>query len=157
VTLESRQVSRLQGKALYALAVYRAVRHYRASELVIQYDDEPPTRESILLLSAMLGNREGSFLLAPHARLDDGLFDIVSAAPMTPTQVLGLLPRIALFGLAEHHRHVSRRRCRTLTVEANTPLVAHTDGETLCTSGDDVHKLTVRILPSRLRVKVCPP
>jgi diacylglycerol kinase family enzyme len=105
----------------------------------------------------MLGKREVSFSLSPHALLDDGLFDIVSAAPMAPAEVLSMLPRIALAGLPNRHRHISRRTCRSLLVQSSTPLIVHTDGEMLCTYRDRVHELAVRVLPSRLRVKVCPP
>jgi diacylglycerol kinase (ATP) len=157
VTQESQQVSRLQGKALYALAVWRAVKAHQCSDLTLQFDDEPPSNTPSLLLSAMLGEREGSFVLAPNALLDDGLFDVVSAAPMSRLRVLGLLPRIALVGLPAQHPKIAQRRCRTLTAHSATPLAAHTDGEMFCTAADGIHHLTIRILPARLRVNLCLP
>jgi diacylglycerol kinase family enzyme len=157
VTLQSRQVSKLQGKALYALAVCRALRGYRSSELTIQCDDGPPWTSQLLMLSVMLGKREGGFLLAPHAELDDGRFDVVAVAAMGRWRVLSLLPRLALFGLPARHRKITSRRCQTLRVRSTNPLAAHTDGEMFCTSADGIHDLTIRILPSRLRVKVCLP
>jgi len=157
VTLESRKISRLQGKALYALAVYGALRKYQSTELTVQYDDEPPQAATLLMLSAMLGKREGGFLLAPHAQLDDGQLDVVSAAAMGRLRVLSMLPRLALFGLPARHPQIAVRQCRTLHVHSATPLAAHTDGEMFCTTADDIHDLTLRVLPSRLRVKVCSP
>ncbi|MEX2138240.1 MAG: diacylglycerol kinase family protein [Pirellulales bacterium] len=157
VTLESQRISRLQGKALYALAAYRAVRSYRSSELTVQYDDEPPWTARTLMLSAMIGNREGSFLLAPHAELDDGQFDVVSAGVMGRWRVLGMLPRLALFGLPARHPQIALRRCRTLQVHSAAPLAAHTDGEMFCTPAEGIQDLTIRLLPARLRVKVCRP
>jgi diacylglycerol kinase (ATP) len=157
VTLESQRISRLQGKALYALAAYRAIRNHRSSELTVQYDDEPPRTARTLMLSAMVGNREGSFLLAPHAELDDGQFDVVSAGAMGRWQVLGMLPRLALFGLPARHPQIAMRRCRALQVHSATPLAAHTDGEMFCTTAEGIHDLAIRLLPARLRVKVCEP
>jgi diacylglycerol kinase family enzyme len=157
VTLEARQVSRLQGKALYALAVWRAVKAHQSSDFTVQFDGGPPTRTPTLLLSAMLCEREGNFVLAPNARLDDGLFDVVSAAPMGRLRVLGLLPRIALAGVPMNHPKIAHRRCHTLIVQSTTPLAAHTDGEMLCTPADGVHDVTIHLLPARLRVKLCLP
>jgi YegS/Rv2252/BmrU family lipid kinase len=157
VTLEARQVSRLQGKSLYALAVWRAVKAHQSSDLTVQFDGAAPTHEPSLLLSVMLCEREGNFVLAPNARLDDGLFDVVTAAPMSKLRVLGLLPRIALAGVPTNHPNIAHRRCRTLTVQSPTPLTAHTDGEMLCMPSDGVHDLTIRLLPARLRVKLCLP
>lgn len=157
VTLEARQVSRLQGKALYAVAVWRAVKANQVSDLRVQFDDDPPIQSPSLLTSVMLCEREGNFVLAREARLDDGRFDVVSAAPMGRLRVLGLLPRIALAGVPAHHPKIAQRRCRSLTVESPTPLAVHTDGEMFCTAEDGVHDLAVRLLPARLRVKLCVP
>jgi diacylglycerol kinase family enzyme len=157
VTLESRRISRLQGKALYALAVCRALRNLRFEELSIRYDDAPPVHRRVLLLSAMLGRREGGFVLSPDAALDDGLLDVIAAAPLSRLRILGMLPRIAVAGAPQHHPSISLKRCHTLRVQSATPLVAHTDGEMFLTEADSVRDLSIRVLPARLRVKVCPP
>ena len=134
-----------------------AVKANECNDLTLQFDDEAPANTPSLLLSVMVCEREGNFVLAPKALLDDGLFDVVLAAPMSRLRVLGLLPRIALSGLPAHHAKITQRRCRSLTVQSPTPLVAHTDGEMFCTDADAVHDLTIRILPARLRVKLCLP
>ena len=46
-----------------------------------------------LMLSLLLGRREGGFVLAPHARLDDGWFDYVHSGALSRWEVLCLLPR----------------------------------------------------------------
>jgi diacylglycerol kinase family enzyme len=109
------------------------------------------------MLSAMVGKREGSFLLAPQAELDDGRFDVVSAGMMGPGRVLGMLPRIALFGLPARHPQISVRRCRKVRVRSASPLAVHTDGEMFCTADDGIFELAIEILASRLRVKLCEP
>jgi diacylglycerol kinase (ATP) len=157
VTAEARKISTLQGKALYALAVYRALRTPTRSEFVVQFDDDPPKPLDVLLLSAMLGPREGGFVLAPDAQLNDGFFDIVHAKPMSAFRVLGMLPRIALTGVPTHHPQIAIRRCHSLKVQSTTPFLAHTDGEILCTPADAIYTLEIRLLPSRLHVKLCRP
>jgi diacylglycerol kinase family enzyme len=111
----------------------------------------------LLMLSAMVGNREGSFLLAPHAKLDDGRFDVVGVSNMSRGHVLGMLPRLALFGLPAHHPQIAVWRCRTLHVQSSLPLAVHTDGEMFCTVDDRILELAIQILPSWLSVKVCEP
>jgi YegS/Rv2252/BmrU family lipid kinase len=157
VTAEARRISTLQGKLLYALAVYRALRMPESTGVVVRYDDEPPQGLDVLLLSAMLGRREGGFVLAPGAVLDDGFFDIVHAKPMSPSGVLAMLPRIALAGVPKHHPRITLRRCRTLSVQSTTPLLVHTDGEILCAQADGIHAVHVQLQPLRLRVKLCRP
>jgi diacylglycerol kinase family enzyme len=125
--------------------------------LTVSLDDEPPKPLDVLLLSVMLGRREGGFSLAPVAQLDDGQFDVVHARPMSALRVLVMLPRIALAGVPSRHPQISFRRCQCLSVQSTTPLSAHTDGEILCTPADAIHTLDIRLLPARLRVKLCLP
>jgi diacylglycerol kinase family enzyme len=157
VTLQSRRISRLQGKLLYALAVYRALRTCTPAQLNVCLDERDVQSMNVMLLSALVGRREGGFVLAPSAKLDDGQLDVVSAAPMSPLRVLCMLPRIALAGLPTRHPQVSQRQCRTMTVWSLAPLIAHTDGEIHCSAGDNVKSLSVRVLPARLKVKLCLP
>jgi diacylglycerol kinase family enzyme len=157
VTLESQRISWLQRKSLYALAVFRALRNVRPVELVIRYDDESPIRNHVLLQSAMLGRREGGFVLASKAELSDGMFDVIAAAPLSRWRILAMLPRIALAGAPANHPQISQRRCRTIHVQSAMPFIVHTDGEMFATATEDVHELSIRLLPSRLRVKLCPP
>ncbi len=103
VTLESRRIRRLQGMALYGLATVRAlVYHFRSPHMTLRIDDAPPWQSRTLLFSVLVGRREGGFVLAPCAEVDDGCLDYIHAADLSRWQVLQLLPRIALF---------VRRRC----------------------------------------------
>ena len=153
-TMESRKISRLQGKLLYGLAVWRALRRPLV-ELNIQYDDRPAFQSPTLLLSAMLGCREGNFMLAPGAELADGLFDVIHGAQIHRWQAVGLLGRIGCCGLPRQHPEIHRSQCRLLRLEGQTPLVIHADGELVCVPDDAVCQAVVEILPARLRVKVC--
>src|SRR5262249_13540417 len=94
VTLESRRVRRLQGIALYGLALLRALRfRFVCPTMSIRFDDElrqAPT----LALTIAIGRREGGFLLAPNAVIDDGLFDYLHAGRLRRWELIRYFPQM---------------------------------------------------------------
>jgi diacylglycerol kinase family enzyme len=154
VTLESRKIRRLQGLALYGLATLRALwYHYGCPVMEIALDDGPAEKAPTLLFSVLLGRREGGFVMAPDAALDDGLFDYVHAGEASRLEVLRFLPRIAFSGPPTDHPKVRLGRCRRIRLRSEAPLIAHIDGEFFCTPPDNVRCLDVELLPGRLKVK----
>jgi diacylglycerol kinase family enzyme len=154
VTLESRRIRRLQGLALYGLATLRALwYHYACPVMAFTFDDHPPWSAPTLMLSVLLGRREGGFVLAPEARLDDGLLDYVHAGALSRWEVLRFLPRLALAGPPANHPKVRQGRCRRLQVRSETPLTVHVDGEFFSRPEDNVRNLDIDILPAALRIQ----
>ena len=157
VTLESRRIRRLQGIALYGLATLRALCYdFRSPPMTIQIDDEQPWQTPTLMFSTLIGRREGGFVLAPRALVDDGWLDFVHAADLSRWQVLQLLPRIALFGAPEQYPKVRQGRCRRIHLRSEAPLTVHTDGEFFCLPADNVRELNIEILPGALMVATIP-
>ena len=156
VTLESRRIRKLRGVALYGLATLRALRDVTAPPLRLQWDEQPTEIVPTLMLSVLLGRREGNFVLAPQAILDDGLFDFVHTGALARWTVLRFLPRLALFGPPPNDPRVHIGRCRRLRIESESPLVIHTDGEMFCRPEDDVRQLDIQIQPQRQRVQLFP-
>ncbi len=155
VTLESRRIAFLQGMALYGLATLRALwRRYAHPAMTITLDDDPPWQTDTLLFSTLLGKREGGFVLAPEARLDDGWFDYVHAGALTRWQVLRLLPRIALSGPPKDYPQVRQGRCRRVHLTSAAPLIVHLDGEFFCLPEDNVRELQIDLLPRALTVEL---
>lgn len=155
VTLESRRIHRLQGLMLYGLAAVRALWKHRPQSLSIAWDEEPCVEQPTLMLTVMLGQREGNFILAPQASMNDGLFDVVQALQLSRWGALRLLPSLAKHGPPTDHPQVALRQCHGLSVESPTPLTIHTDGEMFCETGDQITNVSIRLIPQRLRVKVC--
>ena len=80
VTLESRRIRWLRGTLLYGLAALRVLtRHFECHEWTVALDGRPAEPHPVLMLSLLLGRREGNFLIAPNARMADGLFDYAIA------------------------------------------------------------------------------
>jgi diacylglycerol kinase (ATP) len=157
VTFESRRIRRLQGVFLYGLAAMRALMyHYEYPPMTFLIDDEPPWTTPTLLFSVLAGKREGGFLFAPKAEVDDGWLDLVHAGDLSRWQILRLLPRLALSGPPETYPKVRQGRCRRVTVHSETPLIAHTDGEFLCLPEEGVKDLEIEIVPQALLVTALP-
>ena len=155
VTLESFKIKRLSGIALYGLAALRALWKYQPPALQLRWETEQgetQERRSALLL-ASVGNTSrsgGGFHLAPNARIDDGLLDLVMADAMSRWQVLGLLPK-AIPGKHIGDPAVTVVLIRRLQISAEEPFPLEMDGEVITQSALNI-ELTVR--PGYLQVIV---
>jgi diacylglycerol kinase (ATP) len=153
VTEESRRIRWLQGVALYGLALLRTLCfRYQLIPMSIRMDDKQ-RQAPTLALSVALGRREGNFVVAPDAVLDDGLFDYVHVGPLRRRGLAYLLP--ILFrgrGLPHDYPNLWLGRCRQVRIHAESPVVVHTDGELFCVSADGIRDLEIDLLPKALRV-----
>jgi diacylglycerol kinase family enzyme len=153
VTRESRRIRRLQGLALYGLALLRTLCfHYTLIPMSIRLDDEERAMPT-LALSLALGRREGNFVVAPQAVLDDGLFDYIHVGPCRRRELVPLLPGLFLGrGLPSNRPRIWLGRCRRVHVRAEAGLTVHTDGELFCVAEDGVRELDIELLPGVMRV-----
>jgi diacylglycerol kinase family enzyme len=153
VNLESRRVGRLRGLTRYLAGLLRALRyHYHFPVMTITLNGEVRTQPT-LSLSLGIGQREGNFLLAPRAVLDDGFFDYLHAGRLTRWQLLSLVPAGIRGRLPDDHPGYRMGRCREVKLSSEAPLTVHGDGEFFCSPEDDVRALEVGILSGRLRVQ----
>jgi diacylglycerol kinase (ATP) len=155
VTAESRRIAWLQGTALYGLAALRAlVHHFEWPVVDIRFDDQAPWRTPTLMLAVLLGEREGGFVMAPAAKLDDGRFDFVHAGALSRWEVLRLLPRLALFGPPAERAGIRQGQCRSLRITSDMPVNVHVDGEFLCLKEDGMRRFEIDLLPAALAVDI---
>jgi diacylglycerol kinase (ATP) len=154
VTLESRKIKRLQGIALYGLATLRALwYHYRCPNMELAIDDRPALTVPTLMLSVLVGRREGGFVFAPRASVSDGWLDYVHAGSLSRWEVLKFLPRLALAGPPESYPKIEQGRCRRIRLASESSLIVHVDGEFFCRPEDDIRRLEIEIRPGALRVE----
>ena len=153
VTREARRIRRLRGLALYGLAVLRVILfHYATPAATVRLDDGEPRTTPTLGLSLALGRREGNFVVAPQAQLDDGLFDYVHGGALRRWDLVVFMAQMAAQRLRTDHPLVRMGRCRRATLHSEAPLIVHTDGEFFCVPKDGLHDLEVELLPRALRV-----
>jgi diacylglycerol kinase family enzyme len=156
VTLEAQRIRWLQGVALYGLALLRALCfHFVRPRLTVHLDGVDRSCAT-LALSLAIGRREGNFVVAPQALLDDGQFDYVHAGPLTPFDALRLLPRLFTGRLPAGHPRLWLGRCRSARISAALPLVVHLDGEMFCVPSAAVREIEVELLPGALRALCLP-
>jgi len=151
VAVESTRVKRLRGFAMYFWALLKTlVLRYRIPTLTID-DGQRVHTQPALLISVSNGQRYASgFLLAPQAMMNDGLFDICLADEMTRLKTLSFLPK-AMRGTHIYEPEVTMGHATRVVVTSEDDLVAHVDGEILCTAA---HRLEMEIIPHSLRVIV---
>jgi diacylglycerol kinase (ATP) len=146
VTIESTRVHRVSGNVRYLVALLRALRKLSAWRMRISWDDsgyEGP----VYLFSVCNGKRCGGvFRMAPEARLDDGLFDLVLAPELSKLEVLRVLPRL-LRGTHVRRPGIVYTRARRITIESNPGTPIHADGEVLTESATQVE---YEVLPGKL-------
>jgi diacylglycerol kinase (ATP) len=153
VTLEARKIRRLRGVLLYGVATVKALWYrYATPRLTISFDDLPALEAPTLMLSVLVGRREGGFVFAPNALMDDGVFDYVHAQDLSRWEVLKFMPRLALFGPPADHPKVRLGRCRKLRLSSDAPLVIHLDGEFFCVPEENVRAIEVEMRPLALTV-----
>ena len=149
VTSVAMGVKYLTGMALYLPVVLKTVFvEMKPPRVVIEYDDTRLEQTSLMIV-ACIGQREGGgFIIAPDASVDDGLFDVCVARNIPKLQILGLIPHF-MKGTHVDKEPVTMFRTDKLTVTSVDDLIAHVDGEMLCT---EERRLEFHILPRHLKV-----
>ncbi|HSC46968.1 MAG TPA: diacylglycerol kinase family protein [Gammaproteobacteria bacterium] len=149
VAVEANGIRWVGGNAVYGVALAKTLLLRHATPTVCVQHDGESFETDITLLTVNNGRVEGgSFIMAPDAEIDDGLFDVVVAAGMGRFGILGLVPQV-LKGEHLDHPKVTTFRTAKLTVESDRGLPIHADGE-LTYSG--ATKLEIELLPKRLEV-----
>jgi YegS/Rv2252/BmrU family lipid kinase len=70
----------------------------------------------------------GMFHIAPGARNDDGVFDLLIAAPVSRTNILALLPKL-IKGTHMQEEVIVHEPVTQLVIECSQPVASHLDGE----------------------------
>lgn len=149
VTVEALKVKRLRGMALYLPVVLKTIFLSQNPRVTIAYDGQ-----ELALAAAMIcignGPREGGgFFSTPQAQPDDGLLDLCIVREISRARMLSLVPHF-MNGSHVGHKAVTMARARRVTISSPDNLVAHMDGEVLCTGA---HQIECEVLPQRLRVQ----
>jgi YegS/Rv2252/BmrU family lipid kinase len=149
VTIEAQKFKWLRGMALYLPVVLKTVfLSNKPTRIKIDCDGRI-IEESTLQLTVANGIREGGgFLMAPEAKIDDGYLDICLIRAISKMAMLGIIPKF-MNGTHVQHRAATTTRGKVLTITSDDNLIAHIDGEMLCTQG---HRIEARIIPQCLEV-----
>ena len=115
----------------------------------LRFDDGETLELRVLNVVVANGRTVGGGLpVAPEALLDDGLLDVVVIACSELTELAALAPRIVVGGHLDHEQ-VRLRRCRSVEVASEPPMLFNADGE-LVGRG----RVRYEVIPSALTVVV---
>jgi len=143
----NRSSKRLGGRFSFLLGILRTVPGYRSQPVRLALDGGPA--EEVLLDNAWVANGAysgGGIRMAPRARLDDGLLDVVRMGH------LSLLQKVTQFGELRSgafvdRPHVTYLTARRVEVEADAPVPIETEGEPIGTL-----PATFELIGERLKV-----
>jgi diacylglycerol kinase (ATP) len=137
-----------RGLPAYVAAVVKVIAEFDSYQATVQVDGEEFTDRFLLIEIAIGYSAGGGFRLTPHAKLDDGLFDLCAIRHLPVPAILAKVP-LAIFGWHTSLRHVRMRQGRSVTVSpAAGQLLVQLDGEVRRREGP----IEIRLLPGALPV-----
>jgi diacylglycerol kinase family enzyme len=117
------------GRVRFAAAALRALERYRNISVTVRVDDEREFEILSNLIVVANGRFGGAGMnLAPHAALDDGLFDVIITDRATRFDVIRELPRIRRGGYLKNPK-VNELRARRVSIIPDQPMAIDVDGE----------------------------
>ncbi|MFZ5871124.1 MAG: diacylglycerol kinase family protein [Actinomycetota bacterium] len=134
-----------RGRARYNVAIARELPVFRPRAYRLELDGEVLELEGMLVAVANCPSYGGGMRVAPDARVDDALLDVVVLEPVSTAEFVRLYPRV-YSGRHVEHPQVSVRRARTVRVES-PGIVGYADGERLAPL-----PLVCEAVPGALRV-----
>lgn len=133
----------------YAGITARALTSYVPSTYRITSDDQSREARAVLVTIANSAQFGNGALIAPGAKVDDGVLDLVVMEERSRVATVCQVPRL-FNGTVRRIRGCTIRQVRRVTIEADHPMTFHVDGEPV--SGGS--RLVVRVHPGALRVAV---
>jgi diacylglycerol kinase family enzyme len=137
-----------RGLAGYARIVARELVRYRSASYRIE--QMPGSSRTALLVTIANSSQFGNGArIAPEARVDDGHLDLVVVEEVSRLRTILAVPRLFTGSIASQ-RGVSIRPIQSTTIECDSPMAYHVDGEPF----DGSTRLAVSVKPGALRVSV---
>lgn len=147
-TNNSRIIKRLGAELSYYMVTVLVTMRYRPTPLTVRVDNH--YNATIPVHSALGCNTEhtgGGMRIAPGARIDDGLLDLVLFKDMGPADLLTKPPSWLFQGRHVEHPQVEVVRGRHFEVDGNDAIMVDADGETI-----GHLPMTLDVLPAALPV-----
>jgi YegS/Rv2252/BmrU family lipid kinase len=134
------------GQLVYVYATLRAVRAWRPARWEVVIDGRPRSFVGYSVAVANSGVFGGGMFLAPDARLDDGLLDVVMIGDLPKRTYLAALPKV-FTGAHVREPGLEMVQAREVAFHADRPFNVQADGDPIA----DL-PATVRVQPGALQV-----
>ena len=139
----------MRGRSRYLLSALRALRDYSALTIRAEFPGSPiePVERRVLVAAVLNSPSYGAGLtLAPAARIDDGLLDVVLVEELTRMEVAGVVFHWAVRGELRTSR-IARWKAPQVRLESDQPCQFQGDGEILGPLPVDI-----QVLPKALQI-----
>jgi diacylglycerol kinase (ATP) len=133
----------------YAGITARALMRYVPGTYRITSESEAVEVRAVLVTIANSAQFGNGALIAPGAKVDDGVLDLVVFEERSRVLTVCQMPRL-FNGTVRRARGCTIRQIRRVTIEADHPMTFHVDGEPVAGGT----RLVVRVHPAALRVAV---
>ncbi len=115
-----------RGQQRYNLAIALELPRFTPIEYQITTDTRTFTTKAMLIAIANGRSYGGGMLVCPHAKIDDGLFDVMILKPVSKLEFIKVFPRV-FSGSHITHPAVEIFRTKKITLAADA--IAYADGE----------------------------
>ncbi|MBA4494975.1 diacylglycerol/lipid kinase family protein [Paenactinomyces guangxiensis] len=144
-TVNRSPLKRWLGKSIYFFGAIQVLAGFRPTRVSLQVDGQCYKYEGVWLIAVTNTPYYGGGMnICPQAVNDDGFLDVCCVKEVTHMQFLSVLPAV-YHGGHVNHPGVRMHRGKRITIQSDTPLVAHADGENLGNT-----PLSIQIRPKSL-------
>lgn len=120
----------LHGTMAYIAAIAEALVNLRPADLELTLDGEKRHARALMCSVANSTCYGGGMLIAPNAKVDDGLFDLCILAEAGRIEFLRAFPRV-FRGTHTTHSKITMLRARAVAIVSDPPLPILIDGEVI--------------------------
>jgi YegS/Rv2252/BmrU family lipid kinase len=152
VTIRSHRIPVVRGFLMYFVAVIQTIfLNHKPNAMRAEVDGQSMEFSNIMFTICNAPREGGGFLIAPDARIDDGLLDYLMVSNLGRLRMLRLVPEF-MKGTHTGFKEVSMGTCKKFSLKSSLPLYIHADGEIYTSFGSNLHGVTFEILPGALQV-----
>jgi YegS/Rv2252/BmrU family lipid kinase len=152
VTIRSHKLPIVRGFMMYLTAVIQTILLNHHPALMEIDSDSEKWQETALMFTLCNGAREGGgFIIAPNAKMTDGILDFALVRKCGRLTMFRLLPEF-MRGTHMRFPQIKMGQCKTLSIHADRPMYIHADGEIFTSFGSNLRGLTFDVIPNGLRV-----
>ena len=152
VTIRSRSLTFTRGFIRYLIAVLQTILlNHDAAHLQVKSDLENWDEEMLMLVLCNGPREGGGFLVAPDARINDGVLHFAGVRKVSRLMMLRLVPEV-MRGTHGRFHQVRMGQCHHMTIQSDRPLYIHADGEIFAGFGVDERQLSIDIIPGAIEL-----
>ena len=148
VSHEAARSRLFKGSAAYFAGVFKALARLRPVRMRLRLDDRELDVEAVFVMAQNTPYCGGGQLMAPDARIDDGLLDVVVVTRVGRLELVRTFPKVYT-GAHGNHPAVSVYRTSSVQATSDAPVRKMLDGDVV---GEE--PMSARIQPGALRVLV---